>query len=156
MSAASIVPRLCVMTTNCVRSVSSRSAWVNRPTFRSSSAASTSSRTQNGAGFTRRIARRSAVAVSARSPPDSCASELGRGERIHGLERDESATQPRERGERAAAIFLIAFVLELEGGRVGQRLILGQAELGAHLLLEQAQCSGGALLLDREFAALAA
>src|SRR5206468_2749845 len=38
MSAASIVPRLCVMTTNCVRSVSSRSACVKRPTLRSSSA----------------------------------------------------------------------------------------------------------------------
>ena len=42
--------------------------------FASSSAASTSSSTQNGTGRTSSIASSSATAVSARSPPDSIAS----------------------------------------------------------------------------------
>jgi hypothetical protein len=62
------------MTTNCVRAASSRRASENRPTFASSSAASTSSSTQNGTGRTSSIAKSSATAVSARSPPDSMAS----------------------------------------------------------------------------------
>ena len=50
---------------------------MNRPTFASSSAASTSSSTQNGAGRTSSIANRSATAVSARSPPESIDSAWG-------------------------------------------------------------------------------
>ena len=76
-SADSMVPRLWVMTMNWVRSASSRRASVNRPTFASSSAASTSSSTQNGAGRTSSIANSSATAVSARSPPESIASAWG-------------------------------------------------------------------------------
>ncbi len=70
-SAASIVPRLWVMTMNWVASARLRSASEKRPTFASSSAASTSSRTQNGTGRTSSIANSRATAVSARSPPDS-------------------------------------------------------------------------------------
>ena len=73
-SAASIVPRLWVMTMNWVWWARLRSASANRPMFASSSAASTSSRTQNGTGRTSSIANSSATAVSARSPPDSIAS----------------------------------------------------------------------------------
>ena len=50
---------------------------MKRPTFASSSAASTSSSTQNGAGRTSSIANSSATAVSARSPPESIASACG-------------------------------------------------------------------------------
>ena len=51
-----------------------RSAAAKRPTFASSSAASTSSSTQKGTGRTSSIASSSATAVSARSPPESIAS----------------------------------------------------------------------------------
>ena len=50
---------------------------MNRPTLASSSAASTSSSTQNGAGRTSSIANSSATAVSARSPPESIARAWG-------------------------------------------------------------------------------
>ena len=50
---------------------------MNRPTLASSSAASTSSSTQNGAGRTSSIANSRATAVSARSPPESIASACG-------------------------------------------------------------------------------
>ena len=76
-SAASIVPRLWVMTMNWVWSARPRSASENRPMFASSSAASTSSSTQNGTGRTSSIANSRATAVSARSPPDSIASAWG-------------------------------------------------------------------------------
>ena len=76
-SAASIVPRLWVMTMNWVWWARLRSASANRPMFASSSAASTSSSTQNGTGRTSSIANSSATAVSARSPPDSIASACG-------------------------------------------------------------------------------
>src|SRR5204863_367608 len=76
-SATSIVPRLWVITMHWVRDDSSRRASVKRPMFASSSAASTSSSTQNGTGRTSSIANSSATAVSARSPPESIARACG-------------------------------------------------------------------------------
>src|SRR3989304_4409885 len=61
------------MTMNCVPAASPRGARAKRVTLASSSAASTSSRTQKGTGRTSRIAKRSATAVKARSPPESIA-----------------------------------------------------------------------------------
>src|SRR5437773_412418 len=72
-----MVPRLCVMTTNWVVAARARRASANRPMLASSSAASTSSRTQNGTGRTSSIANSRATAVRARSPPDSIASACG-------------------------------------------------------------------------------
>ena len=63
------------MMMNCVRSDSARNSSTNRPTFASSSAASTSSSTQIGDGFACSSANSSATAVSDRSPPDSSASD---------------------------------------------------------------------------------
>src|SRR5438105_4884050 len=140
MSAASIVPRLCVITTNCVRSVSSRSACVKRPTFRSSSAASTSSSTQNGAGRTRRMASSNAVAVRARSRPES----------------DEPTAEPLQSRDGARLLLFIRLVVERDACRIRQRLVLGKAEFRAHLLLEQSQRTGGALLLNGGLAPLPA
>ena len=67
-----MVPRLCVMTINCVLSVSLWRYWAKRPTLLSSSAASISSRRQKGEGLRLWMANRSAMAVSAFSPPESC------------------------------------------------------------------------------------
>src|SRR5579871_5091505 len=69
--ASSIVFLLWVMNTNCTRSDISRTMSQKRPTLWSSSGASTSSRRQNGAGFSSKIENTSATAVSAFSPPDS-------------------------------------------------------------------------------------
>ena len=71
VSAISSVRRLWVMMMNCVRSESACSASLKRPTLDSSSAASTSSRTQMGEGLVSSSAKRSAMAVSERSPPES-------------------------------------------------------------------------------------
>ncbi len=69
VSAASMVPRLWVMTMNWVSWAASRRAARKRSTLASSSAASTSSRMQKGGGLTLRMARISAAAVRLRSPP---------------------------------------------------------------------------------------
>ena len=86
--------------------------------FASSSAASTSSRTQNGTGRTSSIANSSATAVSARSPPDSIASACG--------------FLP---GGRAT----ISMPVEPEVGRVGQRQ---PGEAAAEQLLEAGREGG--------------
>src|SRR5262249_32106906 len=70
-SASSIVPLRCVTTMNCVVSANSRKYSAKRETFASSSAASTSSSTQNGTGLTRKMENNNAIAVNARSPPES-------------------------------------------------------------------------------------
>ena len=79
--------------------------------FASSSAASTSSRTQNGTGRTSSIANSSATAVRARSPPDSIASACGLLARRPGHDLDagraevasgRSATAGRSRRRTAA------------------------------------------------------
>ena len=57
------------MMMNCERSRNSRSTADNRAVFASSRAASTSSSRQNGAGFERKMANRSATAVRVFSPP---------------------------------------------------------------------------------------
>ena len=75
VSAFSMVRRLCVMMMNCVLCDSARSSSTKRPTFASSSAASTSSSTQIGDGFACSSAKSSATAVSDRSPPESSVSE---------------------------------------------------------------------------------
>ena len=67
-----MVPRLCVIIINCVFFVNFWRYPAKRPTLESSSAASISSRRQNGEGFRFWIAKRSAMAVSAFSPPESC------------------------------------------------------------------------------------
>ena len=56
---------------NCVCSAISATIAPKRPTFASSSGASTSSSRQNGLGLIRKIAKISDTAVSAFSPPDS-------------------------------------------------------------------------------------
>ena len=61
-SAAFIVPRLCVIIINCVFFVNFCKYDAKRPTFESSSAASISSRRQNGDGFRFWIAKRRAIA----------------------------------------------------------------------------------------------
>src|SRR5574344_2065746 len=61
---------------NCTCSESSFTKLQKRPTLASSNGASTSSSTQNGAGFKRKIAKTKAKAVSAFSPPESKAKEL--------------------------------------------------------------------------------
>src|SRR5699024_860810 len=76
MSASSMVPRRCVMTMNCVESVSRRMYCANRATLTSSSAASISSSTQNGVGRSLSIAKYSAIATNAFSPPESRVSVL--------------------------------------------------------------------------------
>ncbi len=65
-----MVRLLCVIVMNCERLLISRMSRVKRVTFASSSGASTSSSMQKGLGFTRKAAKRRAMAVSARSPPD--------------------------------------------------------------------------------------
>ena len=69
--AASIVALLWVTNRNCTASLISLTMAVKRPTFASSSGASTSSSRQNGAGLSWKIANTSATAVIAFSPPDS-------------------------------------------------------------------------------------
>ena len=71
VSAASIVPFLCVITKNCDALLNFFRYSANLYTFTSSSAASISSNMQNGAGFIFSIANSSAIAVNAFSPPDS-------------------------------------------------------------------------------------
>ena len=71
-SAAAMVPRLWVMTINCVLFVSLCKYFAKRPTLESSSAASISSNRQNGEGFKFWIAKSSEIAVSDFSPPDIC------------------------------------------------------------------------------------
>ena len=72
LSAAVMVPLLWVMTINCVFFVNLCRYCAKRPTLLSSSAASISSRRQNGDGFRFWIANSRAIAVSAFSPPESC------------------------------------------------------------------------------------
>ena len=60
------------MTINCVSFVIFFKYFAKRSTLLSSSAASISSRRQNGEGFKFWIAKRSEMAVSAFSPPDNC------------------------------------------------------------------------------------
>lgn len=69
VSAASIVPFLCVITKNCTSLVNFFKYSANLYTFTSSSVASISSSTQNGAGFIFNIANSNAIAVKALSPP---------------------------------------------------------------------------------------
>ena len=61
--ATSIVPFLCVITRNCVFPHNVFKYSANLATFTSSSAASISSKTQNGAGFIFNIANSKAIAV---------------------------------------------------------------------------------------------
>ena len=70
-SASSIVLLLCVIIINCDILRKSLSTFENLVTLDSSRGASISSRTQKGLGFTLNIAKRSAVAVIAFSPPDN-------------------------------------------------------------------------------------
>jgi len=81
--------------------------------------------------------------------------ELRGGEGIHRLERDEPAPQALQLAHGARALVVIVVITEIERCRIGERLIVGQPELGADLLLEQAQRTGRALLLDRELRSLA-
>ncbi len=69
--AASMVPLLWVTNRNCTRSLISSTIFEKRPMLASSSGASTSSRMQNGAGLSWKIANTSATAVIAFSPPES-------------------------------------------------------------------------------------
>src|SRR3972149_566149 len=77
MSAASIVPLLWVTMMICVDSASSRSNVVKRRVLASSRAASNSSKTQNGLGWTRSMEKSSASATRTRSPPERAASDRG-------------------------------------------------------------------------------
>ena len=72
LSAEAIVPRLCVITINCVFLVRLCRYFANLSTLESSSAASISSRRQNGDGLRFCIAKRRHIAVNAFSPPESC------------------------------------------------------------------------------------
>ena len=60
----------CVMTMNCVSLENFFRYFAKRSTFASSSAASISSRIQNGMGRDFKMANRMAIAVKARSPPE--------------------------------------------------------------------------------------
>ena len=82
--------------------------------------------------------------------------ELGRGERVHRLERDQPATKALQRGDRARSLLFIGFALECDARGIRKRLIVGQTELGADLLLQKAQRPGSALLFHRELSTLAA
>src|SRR5258705_16483 len=66
-----MVRLLCVISRNCESTASSVTISLNRPTFASSSAASTSSSRKNGDGRTWNTATSSAIAVSVFSPPES-------------------------------------------------------------------------------------
>src|SRR5207244_8122401 len=81
--------------------------------------------------------------------------ELGRGERVHRLERHEPAAQSLQRGERARLLLLLRLPVQRDRRRIRQRLVLGETELGADLLLEQPQPTRGARLLDGGLAPLA-
>src|SRR5690625_4210652 len=70
-SASSIVPLRWVITINCVSELCNFTYFAKRITFASSKAASTSSRTQNGTGLTRKIENSKEMAVNALSPPDN-------------------------------------------------------------------------------------
>jgi hypothetical protein len=69
--ALSMVLLLCVISRNCEPLDISFTSSSKRPTFASSSAASTSSSRKKGEGLTRNTENRSARAVSAFSPPES-------------------------------------------------------------------------------------
>src|SRR5437867_2205548 len=82
--------------------------------------------------------------------------ELARGKRVHRFERDEPSPKALESGDGARLLPFIGLLIERDARRIGKRLVLRQAELCAHLLLEEAQRSGGALLFNRELSALPA
>src|SRR6267378_245141 len=82
--------------------------------------------------------------------------ELGRGQRVDRFEGDETAAELLQRGDRAHLLLFIGLVIESDAGRIGKRLLLGEAKLRTHLLLEQPQRSRRAFFLDGELSALAA
>ena len=66
-----MVPFLCVIIINCVSDEISHKNFANLSTFASSNAASISSNTQKGLGFTNNIPNNKDIAVKAFSPPES-------------------------------------------------------------------------------------
>ncbi len=71
--------------------------------------------------------------------------ELDRGERIHRLERDELAPQTLQVAERVGFLGLGPLVIDLDGLRIRQRLVIGEPEL---LLRRREAGLGVALLID--------
>ena len=74
--------------------------------------------------------------------------KLHRRERIDRLEGDELAPQPLQVAQGVGLFGLGAFVVDLDGLGVRQRLVLRKPKLRADLLLKELQRPGRTLFLD--------